>query len=163
MKNCLRFHGQRMKKKRVYHLEGWQFTLLKKVQFLRHRQCMNKTVWRYSTNEKCCQPNFEETVKERILITEKPCSGSICIKSFSKDKILTKHIRREKQFSCSFCFKTFLEKSNLKKHMLIHTSDKPFACHICNKLFSLNHEVKIHMRTHVEAVLMFTVQEIICL
>ena len=97
---------------------------------------------------------YEQTVRENIKSkpkTEKPCSCSICNKSFSKKEGLKKHImrhRRKKQFSCNFCLKPFLEKGNLKKHMRVHTVEKPFTCHICNKLFSQSYEVKIHIRTH---------------
>ncbi|KAJ3633717.1 hypothetical protein MTP99_010648 [Tenebrio molitor] len=75
----------------------------------------------------------------------------ICLKKFSKQAHLNRHLKihsQNKPHVCPTCKKGFVRAEQLNNHMNIHSGIKPHVCAICLKGFNQISNLKDHMRTH---------------
>lgn len=107
-----------------------------------------------TNNDLAMQMKAHKAVTDTIgYSNEKPFKCKICIKEFSRESILRKHIKHhlnEKLFSHEVCNKESAMKDTLVNQMRIHINEKPQISEVCCEKFSNRDSLLTHRRVHTK-------------
>jgi hypothetical protein len=107
--------------------------------------------YHYQSKDQCVTLKIEQKIVDGIRYLL--CSDSECSKKFKKPNDLIRHFRsihKKERITCAICLKSFSLESTLKKHILIrHKSfnDKT-SCNVCQKKFNSVKKLQAHMEIH---------------
>ena len=117
----------------------------------------NVTLERQKPKHSCpvCQKQFlnGDDLNGHMTVHSKHHVCDLCLKEFSSQKHLTKHIRNHSRLGfipCKVCSKKFRDTTSLKIHMKVHLSSdqSKLFCFQCLRQFDTMSDFKLHMLQH---------------
>ncbi|XP_012060160.1 PREDICTED: zinc finger protein 260-like [Atta cephalotes] len=146
-------HDSNRKRATVYECEICGKQMLKKLQFLKHRQDHERNPKTEDHCEECDKvfDNHEKLQKHKIKAhqKEKPFQCVICGKCFKTEEFLKTHLKQHnKRFTCDICGVSKVSGYDLRLHKKKHNQEYVIHCETCNKGFYTNQTLERHLLTH---------------
>ncbi|KAG5328537.1 ZFP26 protein, partial [Acromyrmex charruanus] len=146
-------HDSNRKRATVYECEICGKQMLKKLQFLKHRQDHERNPKTEDHCEECDKifDNHEKLQKHKIKAhqKEKPFQCVMCGKCFKTEEFLKTHLKQHnKRFTCDICGVSKVSGYDLRLHKKKHNQEYVIHCETCNKGFYTNQTLERHLLTH---------------